>query len=61
MAAEMRIPAPNAVSASIWSSEKFVFFEIQMPRNVVPPANAVIAITRRTSATPMATIILLLS
>jgi hypothetical protein len=58
IAAEIRIPAPNAVSDNICCSENFIFFEIIVPTNEVPPAKAVIAITVMMSIASMGVVII---
>jgi hypothetical protein len=49
IAADMRMPAPNAVKNKRTDVEKFTYFAISAPMNDVPPANNVIPITIKTS------------
>ncbi len=60
IAADIRIPAPNAVKNKITDVEKFTYFAIIAPMNDVPPANKVIQITVKISVNEIATDILLI-
>ena len=53
-AAAISIPAPNAVKNNTCGSEKFFFRASKAPKNEVPPANAVMAITVRISVVSIA-------
>jgi hypothetical protein len=49
MAADIRMPAPNAVKNNRTGFEKCTYFPINAPRKEVPPANNVIPITIKIS------------
>ena len=59
IAADIRIPAPNAVKNKTIDVEKFTYFAISAPMNEVPPANKVIPITVKISVNEIATVIFL--
>jgi hypothetical protein len=48
-AADIKIPAPNAVKNNITDVEKFTYFAISAPIKEVPPANNVMPITIKIS------------